>query len=205
MLLTVSELDPSWRTVYFYGGSMLRTVGDIDGSDTLFLRATREIPDDAYFPFSVAMNAYLYHKDIDKAVQYMHTAASLPNAPDWYRWASAGFLDREGQRAAALRYLEEQLRDERDPAIRQRLVDRHNEVLHDELAAQLEEARERFKAARGVDIRRPEDLGALPEDPLGGHWIIGARGAIHSDVSERAQQARAVRRERNMLLSAWTR
>ena len=205
MLLTVCELDPPWRTVYFYGGSMLRTVDDIDGSDALFERASREIPGDAYFPFSIAMNAYLYHKDIDKAVAYMNAAAALPNAPEWYHLAAAGFLDREGQRAAALRYLEEQIRDERDEAIRQRLQDRYNEVAHDELAAQMEEARLKFKASRGVDIARPEDLGTLPSDPLGGQWIIGAEGTIHSDVRERALRARAMRRERNQLTRLWPR
>lgn len=205
MLRTVSELDPPWRTVYFYGGSMLRTIDDIDGSDELFSRGMSAIPSDPYFPFSIAMNAYLYRDDVDRAVTFMHAAASLPDAPDWYRLASAGFLDRRGQRKAALRYLEEQIRDERDEHLREQLQARYAEVLHDELASQLEAARSRYVQATGRSLARPEDLGTLSPDPLGGRWMFGIDGAVRSDVREAAIREKDMRRDRNSLLQLWKR
>ena len=205
MLDTVTVLDPPWRTAYFYGGSMLRTVGDIEGSDRIFERGAEHLPNDAFFPFSIAMNAYLYKKDLDRAVKFMHQAAELPNAPPWYRWASAAFLDRGGRRKAALRYLEEQIRTERDPTILEQLKARYAGVVHDELVDQFEAAREEYRKARGVDVTRPEELGTLPPDPLGGHWIISVDGTIRSDVREQALREKAERQERNLLLRTWRR
>lgn len=205
MLDTVTVLDPPWRTAYFYGGSMLRTIDDIEGSDRIFERGAEHIPSDAFFPFSIAMNAYLYRQDLERAVHYMHKAATLPNAPSWYRWASAAFLDRGGRRQAAMRYLEEQIRTEPDPTIRGQLVERYNGVLHDELSSQMEDARARYREGVGADVTRPEDLGTLPPDPLGGHWIIAADGKIRSDVREAALREKAARQERNILLRVWSR
>ena len=97
VLKTVAQLDPKWRTPFFYGGSMLRLLEDVDGSDEIFGDGMAAFPEDAYFPFSIAMNAYLVHKDMPKAVKFLKRAADLPNAPKWYRTAAAEFISREGQ------------------------------------------------------------------------------------------------------------
>ena len=85
VLKTVGTLDPAWRTPFFYGGGMLRLLDNIEGSDEIFSDGMKAFPQDAYFPFSLAMNAYLHHEDLEMAVKYLQQAATMPGAPLAYR------------------------------------------------------------------------------------------------------------------------
>jgi len=203
MVKTVVALDPGWRSSYMYGGGMLRAVDDIAGSDAVFLEGQRELPNDPTFPFALAMNAYLYRDDVAGAVRYLNQAAALPGAPSWYRTAAAGFLSRQGQRDAALRYLEDEIRKEPDPHLRAELVRKYDDVLHDEIVSDLEDRRAALEARLGRPLRAPSELGPLPADPLGGRWIIGADGTIKSSVRDAELEARGRRGERRVLLGLW--
>ena len=202
-LETVHALDPGWRTLYHYGGGMLRVVGDIDGSDQIYQYGMETLPDESRWPFSIGMNAYMYRDDPVAASQWLDRAAALPDAPDWYRRAAASFLHRHGQRRAAIAYLEDQIRVERDEGVKKSLLDRRNHFVHDELAAALQARREAFVAREGRDIHAPAELGELPPDPLGGRWILAADGTLRSDVADRELLERAQRQEQKLLRGAW--
>jgi hypothetical protein len=200
MLESVVALDPGWRTPYFYGGSMLRVLDDIDASDRIFQQACAAFPLDPYFPFSVGMNAFLYRKDPETAAARLSQAAELPGAPAWYRAAAAGFLDEHGQRKAALAYLRAQLEEEEEPAVREALEDKYRRVLHDELASMLEEQRGAWQAQAGRPLTDLAVLAPLPEDPLGEGWILAPDGAIRSAAAERKEAEDAQNDERAMLI-----
>lgn len=199
LIRSVTRLDPGWRTVYFYGGSMMRVLGDIDGSDEVFSLGREALPEDPYFPFSLGMNALLYRDDAVQAARWLAIAAELPGAPPWYKAASAGFIHREGQLDAALAYLREEIEQEREPSAREPLERRYRSLLHEKLAAQLTEAWQALpatsRAASGLGA-----LGPLPPDPLGGAWIVGADGEVRSDVDEALRRERAIAEERAMLV-----
>lgn len=200
VMRSVITLDPGWRTPYFYGGSMMRVLDNIDGSDEIFTAAMEAFPEDPYFPFSVGMNAYLYRKDPERAADLLSRAATLPGAPRWYGAAAAGFLDEHGQRKAALAYLQEQLEVEEEPGVREALERKYRDVLHDELASLLDERRRLVEAQQGRSITDLSLLGVLPDEPLGGAWIIAPDGAVRSSVAEE-RLARTLRdRERGMLI-----
>lgn len=203
MVETVIALDPGWRSSYMYGGGMLRSVNDIEGSNKVFLEGRQQLPDDPTFPFALAMNAYLYEDDVDGAVSYLNEAAALPGAPSWYRTAAAGFLSRKGQRDAALRYLEDEIRKEADPHLRAELLAKYAEVLHDQLASTLEERRAAFEARVGRPLRDPSELGPLPPDPLGGRWMLSIDGKLRSSVRDAVLEERCRRGERDVLLNLW--
>ena len=74
MIRTMATLDPSWRTLYMYGGNMLGVCDKVDEADVIFKLGHQNIPDDYYFPFSLAMNAYQEHKDYDAAEKWMRVA-----------------------------------------------------------------------------------------------------------------------------------
>jgi hypothetical protein len=199
-LEAVTTLDPGWRTPYFYGGSFLRLLGDIDGSDVILKRGMAWLPGDAYFPFAVGMNAFLYRDDPDTAARYVAFAAELPGAPDWYRSAAAGILEGHGQRRAALRYLDEQLALADRPAAIEALLRKKRDLVHDELVSLFAERRAALLQERGADIQRPEDLGELPPDPHGAGWIIAPDGVVRSAAAERALAARLMSKERRTVL-----
>lgn len=198
-LSAVAELDPPWRTVYFYGGGMLRVLGDIEDSDTLYALGMQRLPDDPFFPFSLGMNAYLYRDDTGQAFSYLNQAAGLPGAPRWYRAAAAAFLDHEGERRAALHYLEEQLANETRPEARAPLEEKHRELLHDEYADQLQQAREAWEAQTGRTLTDLGVLGELPPDPYEGRWVLAPDGVIRSSVRD-AAVARAARNDERRLV-----
>ena len=201
VLKTVAKLDPAWRTPFFYGGSMLRLLDDIEGSDAIFSDGMKSFPDDAYFPFSLAMNAYLVHKDMGKAGNYLKKAAGLPNAPKWYRTAAAEFISREGQRKAALIYLKQQIEEANSEKERVLLENKYKSLLYDQVVAVLESRQDKWEAHHGRSLARPQALAPLPPDPLGGEWFIAPDGRIRSSVKDPIVAARAKNEERAILVN----
>lgn len=203
MLETVATLDPGWRTVYFYGGSMARVIGDIDASDAMYQRGAEALPDDPYFPFSLGMNAYMYRKppDLPRAAEWLRRAAEIPGAPNWYLAAAAGFLDEHGQREAAIRYIDEQLEATSDPETRDSLTRKRRSLMHDELAAQLGERVKIFRERIGRDPSSAEELAPLPEDPLGGSWLYVPKLGVLSSVRYDEVRRRAIDVERYLLMN----
>jgi tetratricopeptide (TPR) repeat protein len=203
MLGTISILDVRWRTPYFYGGSMLRLMGDVDASDEEYQAGMDALPLDPYFPFSLGMNAYIYRKDYKTAIAYLEHAASLPTAPKWYRTAAAGFLKRSGEHRAALRYLDEQLEFASSEREREILLNKRNVFLHEAIGADLEEKRAAYESKTSrtlTDLRQFEEL---PADPFGGEWIVSIDGHIRSSVYDKVIAARNKFDERGMLTQAW--
>jgi hypothetical protein len=203
MLETVNALDVQWRTPYFYGGGMLRLMGDIEASDAEFQAGMDALPQDPYFPFALGMNAYLYRNDHRTAAKYLERAAALPLAPRWYRTAAAGFLDRSGQRRAALRYLKGQIELATTDRERFILSGKYRVLLHHTLVDDLETRRTTAEARTGIPLTRVDALGALPPDPFGGTWIVAVDGHIRSDVYDRVVSNRHKLDERGMLTRTW--
>ncbi len=203
LLKAIVELDPGWRTPYFYGGTMLRVIEDIDSSNEIFLAATQALPDDPFFPFALGMNAYLYQDDPMAAARWISRAAELPGAPSWYKAAAAGFLAEKNQRATAIRFLREERDSTSDPQVHEMLDEKLNELMHDELAEKLESLRRQFMEKTGRDITSIQQLEDLtttfPQDPLGGEWILASDGRIRSSIREAREAARARARELSLL------
>ena len=192
----LTVLDPTWRTLYFYGGTFLRLVGDYQGSDRIFAAGSRQLPDDPYFPFSIGMNAYLYHHDSARAIDYVGRAAALPKAPPWYRAAVAGMIDEHGQRRTAIRYVEDQLAQPQREVVRKELEKKRNDLIHDEIVSLIAERRQAWMAEGRADIRSVSDLGELPPDPYGAGWILAPDGIVRSARRELDVAKKAVDDER---------
>lgn len=205
MLTTVATLDPNWRTVYFHGGGMLRVCDAIEESDLLFEKGMESLPEEPYFPFSIGMNAYLYRQDLDRAAYYLDLASQLPGAPPWYASAAAGFLEEDGGRQAAIRYLHEQLEASSDPSVQRAVQRKLTMLMHEDFVDRIAERRVLFQEKFGRDIVQLSELGELPSDPLGGQWVLSPDGIIRSDVVEAQLASEAVADERWMLTVPWER
>ena len=195
MVDTVTELDPQWRTPYWYGGGMLVVVGQIDASSAVYEKCSRERPEEYWCPFARGMNDLLYKSDPLAAGIWLREAAGRPGAPKWYGSAAAALSSKGGQRHAGLVYLEEQLGSTTDPGVRANLEYQRNKLRHDELVATWEVAAKAWRDEHGP-LERPEDLTklgfVLPENPRGDPWIIGRDGVPRSEQSERDRARRAV-------------
>lgn len=197
MVDTVNTLDPSWRTAYYYGGVTLRVLGDVDGSDIVFKRGAAALPEEAFFPFSVGMNAFLYRKDPTAAAEWLAEAASRKNAPRWYHSAAASMKQRGGSIDAGLQYLREQLESTTDEAVRDNILYKIGELEHDKLVEAWTEPCREYRRRVGRALARPGDLKlagiSLPANPRGDAWVVGLDGVVRSEGAEanRIAQRRA--------------
>ena len=201
VIKTVGVLDPRWRTPFFYGGGMLRLLNDLEGSDEIFMDGMRSFPEDAYFPFSLAMNAYLFHQDLPRAVKYLDQASKMPTAPRWYRSAAAEFMSRSGQRKTALTYLKEQI--ELANSDRERLVleNKYKSLLYAQITEVLDARQKQWEARYNKPLSEPLDMGDLPPDPLGGSWFVDPDGLVRSTANEPQVLQKTRNEERAILVN----
>lgn len=206
-LVALTALDPTWRTPYFYGGSLLRTVGAIEQSTELFKLGSEALPDDYYFPFSVGMNYYLHHEDLLEAARWLTIASERPGAPGWYARAAGAFVANKGERGMARRYLVEQLEQTEDEDLRADLERRIAQLDHDEFAERLNQYARAFEREYGqpfrdveqlvgADLPQLEPLAGIPPDPLGARWVVDHDGEVLSEVALERRIAEEQRLER---------
>lgn len=192
----VVVLDPRWRTPHMYGGALLRVLGDVEGSNAIFEHGSEHLPHDATFPFSRGMNAYLYEDDPETAAKWLEEASRRPNAPAWYAAGAAAMRHRAGASDAAIRYLREQIGTTDDDAVRAEATRQLGRIVHDRLVDTWEDACRAFRAENGRLLASPDELAArlgraLPENPRGDAWIVGADGVVRSAAAERERLRRA--------------
>lgn len=204
MVDTVNTLDPTWRTAYYYGGVTLRVLGDLDGSDEVFERGAKALPEEAFFPFSIGMNAFLYRKDPVTAADWLAEAARRKNAPRWYHSAAASMKQRGGSIDAGLQYLRDQLETTTDEAVRNNILYKIGELEHDKLVASWLEPCREYRRRTGHALARPADLKllgiTLPANPRGEPWVVGLDGVVRSEVAE-ANRIAQLRLEEKKLLA----
>ena len=200
MLRAVKHLDPEWRTLYFWGGTMLSLCQDIDGSDELFMAGAEQFPEDAFFPFSVAMNALLEREDSTRALEWMTLAANKPSAPPWYKAAVGGLLKEGKGQEASIRYLEAQLADENlRPNVRSLTEYRLRLLQHELYQSELEAKRSAWESEQNMIMFDLTVLEAVPEDPFGVGWILSPDGHIRSAYLEEQEARRSFELELSWL------
>ncbi|MFZ5478334.1 MAG: hypothetical protein ACOZNI_16320 [Myxococcota bacterium] len=198
MLLTVSTLDPVWRTPYFYGGAFLRVVGNVEAADQVYLRAMENLPDDPWFPFAYGMNHYLEREDAATAAEWIGRASRLPGAPSWYGAAAAAMRQEAGDRQAGIRFLEQMRAETTDPAVLEDTDRQLRRLWHNEYVARWEAICRDFRAREGRPLRDVAELerlvGPLPSNPRGDAWMVGGDGVVRSESAE-AERLRRARRD----------
>lgn len=204
-LEAVTELDPNWRTPFFYGGSMLRVAGAYEGSTELFMRGSEAFPDDAYFPFSVGMN-YYFDGDLDEAADWLAKASERPNAPAWYGEAAVAMRVRDRPSEQALHYLNEELANTTDPGLREALLERRSQTQHDVYVEGFVSVSELFEERFGRPPAPQELVSSglmteLPPDPLGGEWIRDLDGVLRSSVRAAKMEKQDLQSAREMVRS----
>lgn len=199
MIRTMATLDSSWRTLYMYGGNMLGVCDKVEEADVIFTLGHQNIPDDYYFPFSLAMNAYQEHKDYDSAEKWMRIAVEKEGAPSWYRAAMAGVIDQKGQRDASIRYLEEELKKELSPSVKDITEERLRLLRHEVRAERIQRQKEDLEKQTEEILWDIGRLAVDVADPWGEGWIISADGKVRAIEMERREAKKTRNEERHSL------
>jgi tetratricopeptide (TPR) repeat protein len=204
VILAISELDPGWRTLYTYGGLMLKVTENYELSTEIMELGAERLPSDHFLPFSIGMNYFLYLDDVDQAYTWINRASEKEGAPTWYRGAARAFVAQRAQRGVAIRFLEEELAATTDEELQESLNRHLSELQHEQWVEELGKIHARL-SEEGVVVLSPEDLVApgaapfLPQDPLGGEWVLDVDGVVRSSVAAESEWDHARRYERGLL------
>lgn len=194
-VVAVTELDPGWRTPYYHGGTLLRVLGDIDGSDAVFKAGAAALPDDYFFPFSVGMNLYLYRDDPEGAVEWIDRASRLPNGPRQYAGLAAQLRSKGGDLEGAIAYLRERRRAAGSDPERADIDDQLGRLYHDRLVEGWAPQCQAYRQANGGPPASPAAFFAwlsqpVPDNPRGDAWVVGNDGCVRSEGAEPARLRR---------------
>jgi hypothetical protein len=199
MIRTISHLDPKWRTLYFYGGTMMGVCNEHEISDELFLMGHENLPDDYFFPFSLALNAYIYRKDYKEAERWMRIAANKEGAPNWYKATVSEMINQQGQRDTSIKYLEEELKGNLSSAVRSSSEERLRILLHEKYAEEIEQKRIKFERKSNMPLKSIEQITIEHADPWDKGWLLAPDGKIRSIEMERREIIKTRNKEREML------
>ena len=180
MIDTISYLDPTWRTNYLMGGTMLSVCEQYDLSDKVFEKGHKHLPNEPYFPFAIASTASLEHQDYEKAVHWMKIASETPNAPAWYRANYAGLLEKSENRDISINYLRQQIATQNNQTIKDYLINKYQRLLHEVYQDNIRELRHQFQIHFQRDITEISELQISLEDPFGIGWTLSKDGEIRS-------------------------
>jgi len=200
LLELVTDLDPRHGYAYQVGANVLASAGLVGDSDAILEKGTRNVPDRYILPFHRAVNAFLYEGDYVLAGQWFERAARTPGAPPHLRDYVVAMYVRGDAAEAAASFLGHLLSEAQDDESRKAIAAQIRRAQLERDASALEEAAARFRERVGSPPRTLEQLveaglvPAVPPDPFGGKYVLGADGRVRSTVEpkrfERAPGAR---------------
>jgi tetratricopeptide (TPR) repeat protein len=194
IIRVVTSLDPLFIEAYRFGAFVLSWDMDRPEDAIQLLReGMQRNPVRWELPFEAAFVAYTKLKDYDRAAYYFDLAARLPDvwtvAPRMAAVASARAgnyeLAREIWTQLLLTHPNEKLRD----IARRQLVDLLGQELKD-----FQAAADRYTAEQGCVPLRFEQLVHLhyleqvPQDPMGGRWLLRQGQVVSSGLQTAKQQ-----------------
>ncbi len=176
MVDLATDLDPTFRAAYKYGGTMLRINGSfVDQSSMIFQKGSHHLPEEWYFPFGIGMNYFMHKDDSRLAARYMTQAAEAGGGPFYLSNLAASLLTESNELETALLFLQEELKAVQEPSARRAV---EVKVLETRYLLGVRDANEAVAAFRRKTGELPEVPGAvvqagieLPIDPLGGTWV----------------------------------
>ena len=205
MLKTITRLDPYFTDVYQWGGVLLAMLKhDDDASINLLKSGIPYNPTSWQLPFEIARTYVLNRRDEVNGARYMAMAAATGNPPqfvvDWAKNLQKRHNMYDVERGMWLDIIEHS----GDESMRSTAQRRLTEVDLRQLCDALTEAVKGYASQTGTmpsSLQQVVDAGAvdkLPEDPLGGTFLVTQKGEVLStSVLETEKEARV------RLLDGW--
>ncbi|WP_242339434.1 MULTISPECIES: tetratricopeptide repeat protein [unclassified Anaeromyxobacter] len=181
----VTDLDPGHGYAYQTGGLALSSALRLEESDAILKKGMQRGPGWWSYPFYIAFNDFYYRGDYASAARWAEIAARTPGASTRISALALALNVKSGAPEHAVRFIEEMLASATDEGLRAGLEEQYRSARLQHGFAILDAAVERFRAARGHDPARLEDLLAagllerVPEEPFGGAYVW-RDGAVHS-------------------------
>jgi tetratricopeptide (TPR) repeat protein len=189
MIQTVIQFDPRFKVPYLLGGLML---GDsrphVQEALKILTLGRANHPDDWRFPFYVG---YLYYFSLGDPVEggrALESAAKIEGSPRYLPLLAARMFSEGRKPETALRFLNEMMKQENDPARLEVLKRRIHEVIAERDMQMLESAVETYHKKTGrfprelSDLVREGMIDQIPKEPFGGRYLLSPDGKIRSTL-----------------------
>jgi tetratricopeptide (TPR) repeat protein len=187
----VTDLDPRHGYAYQVAGTILSAVERVAESNRILEKGVRNVPDRYILPYHRAFNAFYYDHDFAAAGRWAEVASRAKGAPEHLRQSVLAYYVKGNRADLAIRYLEDALAAAQDDDSRRAIRGQLEQARVERAAAIVDDALERYRAARGFPALTPEALVAegflprLPPDPAGGEWILDEDGRARSTAHDR--------------------
>jgi hypothetical protein len=193
MIQTVIRFDPRFKVPYLLGGLIL-------GDSRSHVQDALQILDqgrgnhqaDWRFPFYIGYLYYFSMGDPVEGARALESAAKIDGSPPYLPLLAARMFSEGRKPETALRFLNEMIRQEKDPGRLEVLKRRIREVLAERDMQRLESAVEAYREKTGrlpkelTDLVREGMITRVPEEPHGGRYLLSLDGKISSSrVRER--------------------
>jgi hypothetical protein len=183
LLERVIALDPDFWGGYVFAGTGLTLDGmDPRHSVRLLEIGVRHRPDQWRIPFLLGFNRYYFLGDYEGGARYLEMAARLPDAPEYLPALATRVAAEAGTPEVGLRLIDALLAEARDPVLIEGYKDRRALLLREVYFNQLDLALARYQERHGAPAKAWSELvaagilAAVPPEPVGGEFVIGADG-----------------------------
>lgn len=185
-----TDLNPDFVHAYKASGTILSVWAKMPQESVAILKKGAQYnPTIWELPFFLGYDYFYELHDPQTAAKYFQQAASLPRAPGWLGKLAARMTVEAGDPDSALEFLQRLYQATSDERIREGLLERMREVEAERRIRVLERAVKQYKDRYGDlpkhlnDLARKGILATIPEDPLGGQYVIRpSDGAIVSTI-----------------------
>jgi hypothetical protein len=192
MIQTVTRFDPGFKVPYLLGGLIL---GDsrshVQDALQILDQGRANHPADWRFPFYIGYLYYFSLGDPVEGARALESAAKIDGSPPYLPLLAARMFSEGRKPETALRFLNEMMRQEKDPARLEVLKRRIREVLAERDMQMLESAVEVYRKKTGSlpgklsDLVREGMIDQVPEEPHGGMYLLSPDGGIRSTMVQK--------------------
>ncbi|MGZ8462782.1 MAG: tetratricopeptide repeat protein [Candidatus Deferrimicrobiaceae bacterium] len=189
MIQTVVQFDPKFKVPYLLGGLIL---GDsrahVQEALKILTMGRANHPGDWRFPFYTGYLHYFSLGDPVEGGKALESAAKIDGSPTHLPLLAARMFSEGRKPETALRFLNEMMRQENDPARLEVLKRRIHEVVAERDMQLLERAVEAYHKKTGrlprelSDLVREGMIDQIPEEPHGGRYLLSPDGKIRSTL-----------------------
>jgi hypothetical protein len=194
----VTELDPQFVWPYVMGGllgpmSLGNTHYNVKEGNALLQRGVDSLPNDFRLPLYLSYNQLHLEHDFKGAAETLRRGARIPGAPMFMALLATRLLTQTNEFTAATAFADELEQGSPDPEVRAFFKRRRLEVERDRQTAAVQAVVDEYKRMRGFlpatleQLLNESVLTALPEDPLGGTFLLDADGQVRSTSGDRLQ------------------
>jgi tetratricopeptide (TPR) repeat protein len=185
----VTDLDPRHGYAYQVAGTILSSVGRIEESNRILEKGVRAVPDRYILPYHRAFNSFYYQGDWQGAGKWAEVAARTPGAPLHVRQNVLAYYVKGKRADAAIVFLEQALKEARDPDSRKALESQLRQARLELDASRLEDAIQEWRARYHTgplalgQLLSEGLLRSIPADPYGGDLYLDEDGRVRSSAN----------------------